>query len=475
MIHCFLGGVRFSSFNPKKEHQFTMNTRAPFPLTVACATLLMATPFMAGSVQAEEAEQANPLQFYTGDNGSFAKLTIGASLGFFTQDNSWFGNSEGYLGKKSDSWWESLVRPGFEFNYVLANTQSFYGQLDGVQANTFGGLDAAGSNFDFGDTNDFRIDHAYAGWKSGNLFSSLGEDFLDVSFGRQTYVLGNGFLFANQGGSGANRAAFWIGGRNTADYAGIVRMKTGNWSGDLVYFEADDIAKTDSRVGGANLEYTVEKVANIGVGFYGMESDVDARDSMQIYDIRGGIHPFALMDGMEILKPLRLEAEYAHEDADTGYQNGNAWYAAVSYAFENCPWKPELTYRYASFDDNYDSLYYGSTDWGTWYQGEIMGEYALVNSNLDSHMLKLKMQPNDAVTLNLIYFNFSYNDEKSADATLTSDEIADEYNLIVDWSVNDHLALSVVGGIATPGDAMKQATNSDDNWYYMMLFGSISF
>ena len=452
-----------------------MNSRAPFPLTVACATLLLSAPSMVGNVQAEETEPANPLQLYTDANGSSAKVTIEASLGFFTQDNSWFGNSEGVLGKQSDTWWESLVRPGFEFTYVLPSTQSLYGQLDGVQANTFGGLDAAGSNFDFGDTKDFRIDHAYVGWKSGTLFSGLGEDFLDVSFGRQSYVLGNGFLFANQGESGANRAAFWIGGRNSADYAGIVRMKTGNWSGDLVYFEADDIAKTDTRVGGANLAYTVEEVADIGVGFYGMESDEAVRDSMQIYDIRGGIHPFALMDGMAALKPLRLEAEYAHEDADTGLQNGDAWYAAVSYQFEDFTWKPELTYRYASFDEHYDSLFYGSTDWGTWYQGEILGEYALLNANLDSHMLKLKLQPSDAVTVSLIYFNFSFNDEKTADAALTSDEIADEYNLIVDWSVNDHLALSMVGGIAHPDDGIEQLVEADENWYYMMLFGSIKF
>jgi hypothetical protein len=467
---CSLLAVPLFIFSLQKETQHPMITRAPFPMTLACATLLLSTPVLTGTVHAEEAEQANPLQFYTGDNGSYAKLTIEASLGFFTQDNSWFGNSEGYLGEKSDSWWESLVRPGFEFNYVLADSQALYGQLDGVQANTFGGLDGAGSNLDFGDTSNFRIDHAYVGWKSGKLFSTLGEDFLDISFGRQTYVLGNGFLFANQGGSGGKRAAFWIGGRNTADYAGIIRMKSGNWSGDLVYFEADDIAETDSRVGGANLEYTEENVANIGVGFFGTDSDIDERDSMQIYNIRGGIHPFALMGGMDALKPLRLEAEYAHETKDSGYENGNAWYAAISYEFENSPWKPGLTYRYASFDENWDSLFYGSTDWGTWYQGEIMGEYALVNSNLDSHMLKLKLQPIDEVTINLIYFNFTAHED-----WVGGDDIADEYNLIVDWAVNDHLALSVVGGIANPGDAMVEETGGDDNWSYLMLFGAIKF
>jgi hypothetical protein len=419
---------------------------------------------MGGNVQAEEAEQANPLQFYTGANGSYAKVTLEADLGFFTQSNSWFGSFEATNGEKSNSWWESLIRPGVDVNYVLPSTQTIYAQLDAVQANTFGGIDAGASNIGYGDVDSLRVDHAYVGWKSGNLFSALGEDFLDVSFGRQKYVVGNGFLFASQGGSGYGRAAFWIGGRNSADYAGIVKMKSGNWSGDLVYFEADDRDDTDTKVGGANLEYAVENMWNLGGGLYSFESDDrNEVDSMMVYDIRGGLNPFALMGGMDTLKPLHIEAEYVQQDADTGFANGNAWYAAVSYEFENCPWKPGLTYRYASFDEDYQNLYYGSTDWETWYQGEILGEYLLVNGDLDSHMLKLKMQPIDPVTVTLAYMDFNLHQ--------SGDDYAKEYNLIVDWAVNDHLAVSVVGGIANPDEAAP----GTDNWSYMMMFGSIKF
>lgn len=53
------------------------------PLVATCATLLAAATLMAGNVLAADEEQPSPLQFYTGSNGSYAKATIEAGLGFF--------------------------------------------------------------------------------------------------------------------------------------------------------------------------------------------------------------------------------------------------------------------------------------------------------------------------------------------------------------------------------------------------------
>ena len=433
-----------------------MSTKTTLSLTAASVLL---SAVLSGNALAEE--QANPLQFYTADNGSFAKITLEADLAVFTQSNSWFGDPT----IDSTSWWESLVRPGFEFNYVLPGSQSIYGVIDAVQANTFGGNDAALSNVGY-DESSLRIDHAYVGWKSGNLFSSLGEDFLDISFGRQEYVLGNGFLFANQGGSGFGRAAFWIGGRNSADYAGIIKMKSGNWSGDLTYFEADQDDNT--KVGGGNVEYNAEGLGFAGVGLYTVESDTVSRDSMMIYDIRGGVNPFALMGSVDALKPLHIEMEYVYEDKDNNLPSGNAWYVSVGYEFEDTPWKPGLTYRYASFDSDYDSMFYGSTDWETWYQGEILGEYILLNKDLDTHMVKLTVQPLDAVTLTLAYINY--------DRHNSGKDYAQEYNAIVDWAATEHFSMSVVGGLATPDEAAEdEFRGADDNWSYLMIFGSLKF
>ncbi len=89
--------------------------------------------------------------------------------------------------------------------------------------------------------------------------------------------------------------------------------------------------------------------------------------------------------------------------------------AGVSYEFTKIGWAPKLTYRYASFQgddpataksEGFDSLFTGFYDWGTWWQGEIAGEYFLSNSNLDSHQLRLHLTPNEHVSGGLIACDF---------------------------------------------------------------------
>ena len=153
-----------------------------------------------------------------------------------------------------------------------------YGKVDAVQANTGNGIDAAGSNAGLGNVSDLRTEHAYVGWRSGDLFSSLGKDFLDISFGRQQYIAGNGFLFFDESSDGGDRGAFWIGPRHAADYAAILRLNIGVFSSDFVYFKPDDNPNSDTKIAGATLDYNFEKLGNVGGGFYYLDSNIDSRD-----------------------------------------------------------------------------------------------------------------------------------------------------------------------------------------------------
>ena len=458
-----------------------MNHLLRLPLTATVTALLLTAPLLATGY-AEETEKPNPLRFYQGENNSFLQASVGLDLAFFNQGNAWFGNDKGNLnGENIDSWWESLVRLGLEGNYTLPNSQSFYAMVDAVQANTFGGIDIGGTNAAEGDVSSLRFDKAYAGWRSGNLFGTLGEDFLDISLGRQIYAVGNGFLFTSEGQGGYKRAAWYLGGRKSADFAGIIRMKSGPWSGDLFYFEADRIndftaqhfSDFNTRAGGATVDYAFSDSAHLGGSLFSLDSEDETRDGMQVYDIRGDIKPFAVAGGPEALQPLKFEAEYAHEDKDNNLDNGNGWYIATSYRFGKVPWKPELTYRYATFDEDFDSLFYGGTDWGTWYQGEIVGEYALGNNNLDTHMIRLKFQPIESLTVNLFYFTFNLHKPEAYD--VVSDDYADEWNLIFDWAATDYLTLSLVGAYATPDDGATQLHGGDEDWTSMMLYGCVRF
>ncbi|MCL2458094.1 MAG: alginate export family protein [Desulfobulbus sp.] len=418
-------------------------------------------------------EDANPLRFYENANGSYLQLALGLDLAFFSQGNAWYGNDKGVLGGQTvGSWSESVIRSGLEGRYVLPNTQSLYGRIDLVLANTFG-IDADGTNDGMGDVNWLGIDNAYAGWRSGTLFGSLGEDFLDISFGRQIYTTGTGFLFCSEGSAGFRRAAYYLGGRNSADYAAIARMKSGAWSGDLFYFEDNDVIPVDTRAGGGTLEYAFADKATLGGSFASIESDRPDRDGMRVFDLRGSVKPFALMNGPMVLRPFTFDGEFVREERDHGLDAGVGWYAAISYQWSEIPWKPKLTYRYASFNEHYDTLFYSATDWGSWFQGEITGEYDLFNTNLDSHMIRLKIQPVEPLTLNLFYYRFSlYN---PAYFGVQDSHYADEWNLIADWTVNSHLSLSLVGALAIPASGATARLGGDENWTATMVMATVRY
>jgi len=444
---------------------------------IAFISFLLVGSFVAGYAFAEDTADANPLRFYNGQNGSYLEGFIKTEAAYFTQNNSWFGESRANLGKHSDHWWESAITAGIQSSYFFESIGEMYGKVDAVQANTGNGIDAAGSNAESGNVSDLRMEHAYVGWRSGDLFSSLGKDFLDISFGRQQYIAGNGFLFFDESSDGGKRGAFWIGARHAADYAGIIRLNFDQLKTDFVYFKPDDNPNSDTKVAGTTLDYSldklVDKLGNVGGGFYYLDSNIDSRDKMKVYDGRISINPFQAFEGLAVLKPFKLEAEYVYEDPDNNFDEGHGWYVSGGYQFEQIPWQPTLTYRYASFDNNYDPLYYGFDDWGYWYQGEILGEYVLANSNLKSHMVRLNFSPIDPISVNLFYYNFKLDDAK--DFGVQSDDYADEWDLMVDWTVNDHLSFSAVGAYADPDDAAREQTGGNDSWSYMMLYGSVKF
>ena len=98
---------------------------------------------------------------------------------------------------------------------------------------------------------------------------------------------------------------------------------------------------------------------------------------------------------------LSFEFEYASERNGEALDS-NAWTLQGAYEFGDVTWKPTLSYRYAFFqgddpatpaNEAFDPLFLGFYDWGTWWQGEIAGEYFLSNSNSISHLVRAHVAP----------------------------------------------------------------------------------
>lgn len=446
--------------------RLTKRTHLSTVIALALIGTLAAGPALAGD--AEEAEKS-PLTLWEGDDGSLLKGTFKAAAAYFMQDNAWFGESRSFLGVRTGSWWETYLHPGIEGNYALGSGSELYGRVSAVFGST-NQIDAAGSNIPWDDVTSTRVEDAYLGWRSGELF---GDTSVDVSVGRQQYVVGNGFLFYSQSSNGQNRGAYWMGERQAAKFSGILRVESGNWKTHLVYLEADDNPHSNTRLGGITLDYAFsEAIGGIGGGVYTLESDDELRDSMDVFDIRFSLFPFEAFESSDAMKPVKLEGEYVYED-NGDLVSDSGWYLSAGYQWKDVPWTPTLTYRYASFSENYDPLFYGFYDWGYWYQGEVLGEYVLSNSNLDSHMLKFNVKPLEAVSASLFYFSFKAHDADAAG--YDSDDVADEWNLVVDWTPTDYLTVSAVAAYVIPGDIAKEETGGADDWSYGMLYASVSF
>lgn len=437
--------------------------------------LIAATTFQVYPAMAAE------LPAYEDEDGNSLKPSISLEGAFFPQSQSWFGESRTNLGDKSDYWFEEVLTLGLDGNLTLDGFGSLYGRASGIAAATQR-TDAAGSNVPDDTQEDISWEDAYVGWNSGDLLAdSLGSGALDFSYGRQKYEVGSGFLFDDAGSDGRERAAYWIGPHKAFEQAAIARLETGGLLGRAVFLEPNDNPDSDTRLYGVDLQWTEEGLGSAGIGYYHiLDSETDTRDGLDVYDVRIDATPLSRVG---FLPGLTLKGEFAFEENGDRVEAYGA-YGEVGYDFgATVPWRPYVSYRFAHFtgdeldtssrDENFDPLFYGFNDWGTWLQGEILGEYVLLNQNLNSHTVRLRLSPGDDLTVNLLYYHFSLDEAESFG--VSDSDFADELNLIVDYAMNDNLAFSVIGALADPHEGATEFTGGDDVWYYGMLYTILSF
>lgn len=443
------------------------------PGRVVLGLALLITSVLSGNALAESPD----LTILDGD-GRVLKATLAADAAYFAQDNSWFGASQANLGKPSGSWWEAAIKPGLEGELGTPTVGNFYGRASAAGGYTWNGVDAAGSNAELGGVTKWLWEDAYLGWRSSEPSGNTGATSVDLSAGRRTYQVGTGFLFWDESSDGGDRGAFWVGPRTAADFLGLVRLSKGDFTGDLVYFKANDNPNTGTEVTGITLDYGIGNLGTLGGGLYRiLDSETSTRDGMNIFDLRFDLHPFTSHPGFGV------EGEYAYEE-NGSLQAASGGYLKLNYLFEPVAWSPTVSYRFAYFqgdnpntskDENFDPLYYGFNDWGTWYLGEILGEYVLSNQNLLVHSLQAQASPAEGWNLNLFYYHFSLDNPQGFDSSVSSKDFAQEVDLTVDWQATDYLSFSGVGAVALPGAGAKQYTGGSNDWWFMMLLASLRF
>jgi hypothetical protein len=102
---------------------------------------------------------------------------------------------------------------------------------------------------------------------------------------------------------------------------------------------------------------------------------------------------------------------------------------------------------------NGNSGFYGFSDWSTWYQGDILGNWTKSNSNLNSHQAQLNMIFDNTFILKLIYYHFCLDSKHMSTKTvelLTSKNLAEEIDLDLDFNVTNWWTMARMGGRTFP-------------------------
>jgi hypothetical protein len=451
-----------------------MFTRRLLEVALALAAGLVPMPSAA-----QEPPPAQPEERPTGLPGRITwRFNFDAAWGSFGFANSLYNNpKEEVVERLSDQWFEGMVKPALSGTFRLANASEVYGRISAVGERTYG----AAPRFIGGDVSSFGAEDLAIGWRSGTAVGG-GENVLDFVIGRAQYRLGHGLLLFDGAAEGGTRGGYWTNARKAFELAAIGRFSPGPHTVEGFYLDKDDLPEHDTgtRLFGANYEWSPSEHSTIGATYLSFLADAaiePQRDGLDVFNVRAYTAPLPAVRG------LSFEAEYASERNGDALDS-NAWTLQAAYEFSDAAWSPTFSYRYAFFqgddpdtaaNEAFDPLLPGFYDWGSWWQGEIAGEYAFANSNLISHMIRAHVAPNDAVSGGLMLFDFTLDQPTTFAPGVTASDLAFEADVYVDWQINDNFMASFVAAFANPRAAVQQAFDRTKNFAYGMIYIGYSY
>lgn len=382
-------------------------------------------------------------------------------------------------GDLGGNWFESYAKPALSGSFENAHGE-WFAKVSAVGERTFDTppVPLVGSA-----QSSFKVEDMYIGWRSRKTLPSLGENALEFSLGREQYKIGHGFLLWDGSAEGGSRGGFWSNARKAWGFAGLGKLHAKNNTVELFYLDRDELPENNSntKVAGANYEFVLDTATTIGASYMHFMANLDgannplpARDGMNVYNLRLYSAP------LRQLRQLSFEFEWARENNGDLIQ-ATAWTAQAAFEFSKVKWTPKLSYRYAFFkgddpatpaNEAFDPLLPGFYDWGTWWQGEIGGEYFLSNSNLVSHQARLHLTPFESLSGGLIGYSFKLD---QLPAGVTSKNLLSEIDLYADWKVNSNFIVSFVAAVAHPQDAATQAYGRTSNFTYGMIYVAYAY
>lgn len=465
LSYLFCGGRGFS---PQLSNVYVKGGLKPRPtgyIKFFTALVLLALSF---NVYAD-------YELIKGEYGDLA-AALNIKSAAFAGANPWFGKAQDNIGDPANFWWEVSTEAGIKGTLNFFGNTELYGAYTFIYAQTVG-HDASGLTEGLNNPGAIDTEKGYVGWRSGTLFPTLGKNAIDISGGWQNYHIGSGFLIYTGAANGRSQGAYWIGPREAFKETVIARFNSGPVKVEIFHlaFHAAKDFNEAGRTNGVNLEYSFTSKDTIGFTYLHLnDTDNHTADGLDVYNGRIDVTP------LPFWPQITLNAEYAFEQNGSEFQS-NGGFAKISYAFDKAPWSPTLSFRFTGLqgddpdtirDEGFNPLAYGMSDWGTWFQGEIIGEYVLANSNLFSYLVGLSVKPVKQVDMHFLYYHFNIDQPESLADNVTASNFADELDLITDWQATECLSISAVLAVAIPGEAAHQYSGGNQTWFSSMLYAS---
>lgn len=430
---------------------------------------------------------------------AYLTLRAAASEMVYSNDNPWFGQSQAMTagnpladspaGKGYTAWLEGFGSLG---------VYGVYDVIPRMGLHIYGGVSYLVS-FSAGNelfTNRSRFygapEDAFFGIVGGKQYA-VGKKYLyNVTYGRKSFTLGDGFLITNTSMNGDNRAALQLNARWAAKELFTASFQW-NWVMLQVFNikpnELDNL-NSNTVLRGANLQLYSKHGGILGLSYitvprsnfryYLPDGTIHSRKGLEVYNIR-------LFHNNSPKGGVFFKAEAAYERNRNFDMKAWAYYSELGWNFARVKGRPSVSYRYASFsgDDpdsksynRWDALYTGGNG-EMWVQGSNM--YKLVqNSNERTHRFQALYSPGKKWQMVGQFWLFYADDLNNiggnpALSTLKSKFYGTEYNLTIKYFHSRHWYLHFNVAYTLPGGAIRDNLVSTKNWLCAMAFARYSF
>lgn len=343
----------------------------------------------------------------------------------------------------SPTWFEGYAEFHLNGEYKLSTGGTLFGGIAPQIAANRGDGDAAG--YSAGREEDVELESLYIGWRTNSLVPWLGG--IEVSIGRQDFKVGRGFLISgdiyNFGegyyvfnpttnpptGLSRGGGTYYLAARSSFDNTVILSVGgEQGFHGDAFWLQSHNRAQAEMAMAGVNLEYRGRHGTLGALYLKGLDVHEDIARFLG-YLHRDGQATWAIRGHTDFgINKLYVAGEYVTQD--NGNYDAHAWYGELGWTFDDVAWSPSLTYRFSSYSEGYDPLFYG----GTWFHGLIAANYAgPFNRNSDIHLVGLALNPTTDLTFGARISDFN----DTAGGSLNAEEL----ELYASWTVNDHLTI----------------------------------